>query len=190
MQFKNFLENSENNKKRILVLIHPECCAELGPDQAKKYVESLTRDSNKFDYIITHAFTSSSDWVDNSILSNESKEAWKILRKVSESISDVFLWNPKDMYGCSYSKELPDYLIENPESEIYMAGGYESNCLWIAYRQLFEKLNWVLKENKTKVHYYKPLIFTNKISGYAYPEPRYRDDFHPSKISYKNSFEN
>lgn len=186
MDFKLWLES---NNKKLLLLIHPDCIAENGPDKAKNYQSLLKQHVSKFDHVITHAFYSGEDWIKHSIWEDDWKVAFYELYNTIKSISDHFLYNSKDIYGCSYSSQLPDYLIDNPNTEIYMAGGYEDNCLWISYKLLFEQLDWMLRENSVSVFYYKPLIFSHPRT---YQSQKFQDyektwgDFHPDKVKYKN----
>lgn len=180
----------------MLILIHPECAAELGAEAGMRYASLIQQHASQFQYIITHFFTSSNNWLSRSSFSPEIQKAYSTIRDNAQAVSQVARHDAKDMYGCTYGKEVPDYLIQNPQTDIYMAGGYENNCLWIAYKQLFQKLGWLLSENGTSVHYYKPLIFAVQQQGGLTPSHNYQPkqiadyerhsgDFHPNKVNYQ-----
>lgn len=194
MDFKKWLENSGSPRK-MLILIHPDCVPELGEQATHAYIQKLTTHAPLFDYVVVHPFLSGIEWLDRSTHREEIKQAYRDIYAVDQKIADVYRHDPRDMYSCTYSREVADYLVENPDTEVYMGGGYESNCLWIAYKKLFEKLGWLMSENKTKVTYYKPLIFAIRELGgidrsYQYPPKKIQDydktwgDFHPAKVDY------
>jgi hypothetical protein len=144
-----------------LVLIHPDCIYEVGAEQAFRYIDLLDKHCPLFDYVITHAFLSEQyeDWLKTSLMDENRKEAIRSLRKAIYRNSSKVIYNSRDLYGCSYAKELPDYLIDNENITIYMAGGYERNCLLISYEELFKRLVWLLKEKNISVESYSPLVF-------------------------------
>jgi hypothetical protein len=202
ISFFNLFE--QMNKKKLLLLIHPDCCIEVGKEEAIQYITLLKQQAPLFDYVITHMFFTdeySYGWNDEEI-----KKVDKELRSTVKSISNIAV--KRDGYGCSYGQELPDYLMDNPNTDIYMSGGYEHNCLWISYKRLFEKLDWLLKEQNHSVYYYKPLLFHTKLNvgkglggRKEYPplqhgpddwekkNPQYARDFHPDKVTYKDEGE-
>jgi len=193
--FKTWLENSNRN---LLILIHPDCIFELGSDHCDEYNKKLTSHASKFDHVISHLF-----WPKDTISTmRQNVKSLESLLETIKHISNVVM----PPQGCSYQKELPEYLIEQDNVNIFMGGGYEDNCLWKAYVDLFKKMDWVLSEKKIRVQWYKPLIFQSidKISrtspSYSTPDPedvsffrqniRHVDakpsNFHPSKIDYGN----
>lgn len=190
-------------KQKLLILIHPDCISEVGANEAAQYTKLLQQHLPKFNYVITHLFFPddrpwSNSWDQQQIAAH--RELFETIKRFS-----VALHNTKDIYGTSYDKELPDFLIENPNTDIYMAGGYESNCLWRSYLLLFQKMNWLLKEQGHKVSYYTPLIFTDRHGGglartTKYPPRKeqypfnpnhvgWNDEFHPEKVNYKDTLE-
>ncbi len=44
------------SRKRLLLLIHPDCCIELGSENASRYKSLLEQYAPQFDYVITHWF--------------------------------------------------------------------------------------------------------------------------------------
>jgi hypothetical protein len=159
MRFKTWLEN--NNEKKVLILIHPDCIYELGLEQTKRYTNLLEQHCKQFDYVITHAFLSEQfeDWLTPAKIPDEYKIAVRLIRHTAQKNSHLFLYNSRDLYGCSYAQELPDYLIENDNVTLYMAGGYERNCLLVSYQELIKRLGWLLKEKNIKIQSYGPLVF-------------------------------
>lgn len=169
----------------MLILVHPDCCIEVGADAAKRYTELLREHLPKFDYVISHMFLDgrpwSHSWDEGKIRAHD--ELYNLVKR----LSNVAMHDPRNLYSCSYDKELPDFLIENQDTNVYMSGGYEGNCLWISYQRLFEKLGWLLKENGQKVSYYKPLLFhPGELGTGEYLPAKWHSDFHPSKVNYNS----
>lgn len=194
MRFKAWMESVRRNK--ILILVHPDCAGELGVESGRRYVDLIRQHASRFDFVITHSFTSSLEWIDRSTYDEPHKQVYRDLYETAKSVSNHFLYNPRDLHSPSYDKELPEYLINNPESDIYMGGGYESNCVWLGYQLLFQKLRWLLEESGVKVTYYTPLLFGTRHNGglersNSYESwPRYAGDFHPSKVQYSDELPN
>ena len=190
MSFKVFLESDKPEK--VLVLVHPDCSIEKGANFAEQYTIHLKQFLPTFDYVITHLFFEddrpwTKSWDERTL------SAHKELYSTIKALSDVAV--RRDGYGCSYSQELPEFLLEHPRAIINMAGGYENNCLWLSYKRLFKDLDWMFKEQKHEVFYYKPLIFqTDHREKSGYPEKNTDtrwdaqrgnfDDFHPGKVRY------
>lgn len=192
-------------KKKLMILVHPDCITEVGPEVALNYAKVLEQHLPKFDYVITHLFMEDGrawgySW------DEKTKQAHDQLVNVVKKYSNMALFNSRDVYGTSYDKDLPDFLIENPGTDIYMGGGYESNCLWQSYMQLFRRLNWLIKEQGHAVHYYTPLLFSDRDGGglartRQFPDkdkdphgfnPAYAsafEPFHPTKVNYKDKLE-
>ena len=156
MNFKLWLE--ENQGKKILLLIHPEIVHELGFNQTQTYNQKLTNLAPNFDYIIAHHLGPNENWMDDRDLPEEMKQDYKLIFNTTKEISHSPMYNKDDYFGCSYDKELPNFLIENPNSTVFFAGGYKRNCVKIAYDQLFNRLNWLLKDSNTKIEMYEPLL--------------------------------
>lgn len=156
MNFKLWLE--ENQGKKILLLIHPEIIHELGSHQTQIYNQKLITLAPNFGYIITHHLGPNENWIDDRDLPEKMKQDYKIIYDTAKKISHLPMYKSNDYYGCSYEKELPDFLIENPNSTVFFGGGYKRNCVQIAYNQLFNRLDWLLKDTNTKIEMYEPLL--------------------------------
>ncbi len=191
-------------KKKLLILVHPDCITEVSADAALQYAKLVEQHLPKFDFVITHLFMEDGrpwgySW------NQETKDAHNILVNAVKKHSTKTLFDSRDGYGTSYSTDLPDFLMDNPNTDIYMSGGYESNCLWISYLQLFKRLNWLLKEQGHEVHYYTPLLFSDHEGGGLARTRKYFDSdkakyagefnpvhassfepFHPTKVKYKD----
>ena len=157
LNFSEWLK-SETGKK-IIILIHPEIVCELGTKKTQEYNQKLIQHTPNFDYVITHHWGPSENWLDQSKdLSDNMKNDYKLIYKTTTDVSQESMYDYKNFYGCSYEKELPDYLIENPKSTVYFAGGYAKNCVKIAYNLLFNRIGWLLKETNTKIEHYEILL--------------------------------
>lgn len=162
MNFKLWLE--ENQGKKILLLIHPEIVYEVGSHQTQTYNQKLITLAPNFDYIITHHLGPDENWMDDRDLPEEMKQDYKLIFNTAKKISHSHMYKHDDYYGCSYEKELPNFLIENSNSTIFFGGGYKRNCVRIAYEQLFNRLDWLIKETNTKIEMYEPLLIDPKPS--------------------------
>lgn len=152
----------ESRNKNILLLIHPDCVFELGVDNCIEYEEKVKNHYKKFDYIISHLFWPESmvNYIRNKRTKEESAALDKIINTIKFVSNVTTPQNGPD--SCTYDQELPDYLIDNENVNIFMAGGYEDNCLWRAYIEMFKKLDFLIKEKNTSVLWYDPLIFRAK----------------------------
>jgi len=158
--FKKWLY-SEGAGKNLLILIHPDCVSELGDEACSEYSNKIKNYTSRFDYIISHLFWPKNVVEDRANRSGQRNVALDEIIATVRSVSDVVTPQngPKD---CTYNRELPDYLINNENVNVFMAGGYEDNCLWHSYIDLFEKLGWLLRERNISVQWYSPLIFQAK----------------------------
>jgi hypothetical protein len=178
---KTFVEwLNEGVGKKVLLLVHPDVICENGMEKAVEYCSKLREHVGKFDYVISHMFNP---------LTEFNKDAHEFIKACVEEVSDVAIIDTN--YGCSYGKELPDYLVENPNSVVYIAGGYESNCVWLSYLKLMDDLGWLVKDTGAKVIWYKPLLFQPHWEEPRQYEPKKfadweknRGDFHPGKVSF------
>jgi hypothetical protein len=201
MNFKIWLEN---NEKKLLILVHPDCVVEVGEHTTNEYETLLKNHAGRFDYVITHLFypKNYTDTLRKNNLEryNQIKRLWEVVRNFSHEVIDA------ENEKCSYNQNIPDYLITNPGVTVYMAGGYEDNCLWTSYIRLFRSLRDVLQEGNHVVYWYRPLIFQDAGHGLSgnkkYPEfdpeeirmdsenPENVSDrgalrFHPDKVRYQ-----
>lgn len=201
--FKTWLEN---NEKKILILVHPDCVTEVSESAANEYDALLRNHLGRFDYVITHLFYSKNytDW-----MQKDSSERYSQIQKIRETVrSFSHEVIEAENERCSYNQNIPDYLIDNPGVTVYMAGGYEDNCLWTSYIRLFRGLHDVLREGNHMVYWYRPLIFQDMGHGLQgtkkYPtldpeeiqmdreRPELVPDrgalrFHPDKVNYKEN---
>lgn len=189
--------------KNLLILIHPDCIAEVSESATNEYDALLKNHLGRFDYIITHLFHSK-DYADSLQKRNPKRhdQIQKIRLTVGSASNEAI---ESESEKCSYSKNIPDYLIMNPGVTVYMAGGYEDNCLWASYIRLFKSLHDVLHEGGHRVYWYRPLIFQDMGHGLRgtkpYPKvdpdeirmdrenPQHVSDrgalrFHPDKVDY------
>lgn len=201
--FKTWLEN---NEKKLLILVHPDCVTEVSESVTNEYEALLKNHTGRFDYVITHLFypKNYTDWMQKD--SPERHDQIQRIRETVRSFSNEVIEAEKER--CSYSQNIPDYLINNPGVTVYMAGGYEDNCLWTSYIRLFRSLHDVLREGNHGVYWYRPLIFQDTGHGlqgtkkYRSPDPeeiqidreshqnvpdRGALGFHPDKVRYREN---
>lgn len=202
----NFKLWLENNEKKLLILVHPDCITEVGLDTTNEYEALLKNHIGRFDYVITHMFYPKNYTDDMQKYSPNRYNQIQRIRETVKSFSHEMIEAEKER--CSYSQNIPDYLITNPGVTVYMAGGYEDNCLWTSYVRLFRGLHDVLKEGSHMVYWYRPLIFQDAGHGLSgkkrYPEvdpeeirmdrenPQNVPDygalrFHPDKVRYREN---
>ena len=154
-----FLIKEELSKgKNILLLVHPDIIFENGStDELQKYFKKIQDDVARFDHVITHLFyspkfepeTFNNDYTYNEIFKN-------FLKMLKEESDVIKFDDPK--YQASFSNELPSYLIDNPNSTIFLAGGYANLCVKMTYEMAKEKIGDVILETNTKFVCYLPLL--------------------------------
>ena len=156
-------QNSEENNqsKKLLLLVHPDIVFEPGNvDFIRRYIDRLREHMPTFDYVITHKFFSDAapEIIDN-IRNNI--DLWNELMEVLEAKSD---WIKRDYkFSVSFSDALPDYLIENEGTEIWLGGGYEKLCVADTRKTLLRNLGDILDETGTSIAgCYAPLIITER----------------------------
>ena len=157
------ISEENNQSKKLLLLVHPDIVFEPGNvDFIRRYIDRLREHMPTFDYVITHKFFSDAapeiiDNIGNNI------DLWNELMEVLEAKSD---WIKRDYkFSVSFSDALPDYLIENEGTEIWLGGGYEKLCVADTRKTLLRNLGDILDETGTSIAgCYAPLIITERHS--------------------------
>ena len=157
------ISEENNQSKKLLLLVHPDIVFEPGNvDFIRRYIDRLREHMPKFDYVIMHKFFSDAapeiiDNIGNNI------DLWNELMEVLEAESD---WIKRDYkFSVSFSDALPDYLIENEGTEIWLGGGYEKLCVADTRKTLLRNLGDILDETGTSIAgCYAPLIITERHS--------------------------
>ena len=157
------ISEENNQSKKLLLLVHPDIVFEPGNvDFIRRYIDRLRKHMPKFHYVITHKFFSDAapEIIDN-IKNNI--DLWNELMEVLEAKSD---WIKRDYkFSVSFSDALPDYLIENEGTEIWLGGGYEKLCVADTRKTLLRNLGDILDETGTSIAgCYAPLIITERHS--------------------------
>jgi hypothetical protein len=158
-------QNSEENNqsKKLLLLVHPDIVFEPGNvDFIRRYIDRLREHMPTFDYVITHKFFSDAapELIDNI---GNNIDLWNELMEVLEAGSD---WIKRDYkFSISFSDALPDYLIENEGTEIWLGGGYEKLCVADTRKTLLRNLDDIIEETGASIAgCYAPLIITERHS--------------------------
>ena len=155
--------NTELRNKKLLLLVHPDIVFEPGnTDFIRSYIKRLQEHMSTFDHVITHKFFSevAPEIIDN-IRNNI--DLWNELMEVLEAGSD---WIKRDYkFSGSFSDALPDYLIENEGTEIWLGGGYKKLCVEDTRKALLRSLSDIIEETGASIAgCYAPLIITERHS--------------------------
>ena len=150
-----------SNGKKLLLLVHPDIVFEPGNiDFIEEYIDRLRDEMPKFDYVITHKFFSDAapELIDNI---GKNLDLWNELMDVLEAESD---WIKRDYkFSASFSDALPDYLIDNEGTQIWLGGGYEKLCVADTQKALMKKLGDVIGETGASIAgCYGTLIITQR----------------------------
>ena len=158
--------------KKILLLVHPDIIFEVASrkidgksnvDAALEYIEKYKQYKAEFDYIIVHLFYSNR-MLERNILSWD-KKVYDLYLSFVEDLkdgADVVLHD--ENYSASFQDELPSYAIDNPNSTIYLSGGYKDLCVEKTKFMLHGadgkggKLGSLLTELNIKVVCFSPLL--------------------------------
>lgn len=156
-------QNPEGNDqpKKLLLLVHPDIVFEPGNvNFIRRYIDRLQEHMSTFDYVITHKFFSDSapELIDNI---GNNIDLWNELMDVLEAESD---WIKRDYkFSASFKDALPDYLIENEGTQIWLGGGYEKLCVADTRKSLLRNLDDIIKETGASIAgCYMPLIVTER----------------------------
>lgn len=145
------------SNKKLLLLVHPDIVFEMDFNVAQRYYKAIEDDIGRFDYVIVHLFYSDQilqiaprwGWGDNKL--NLLKNFLKLLKRDA----NVVLHDQN--YSASFKEELPYYLIDNPGTTVYFAGGYKDLCVKLTQEKMEEILGDIIFSTQTKTACYKPL---------------------------------
>lgn len=149
--------------KKLLLLVHPDIVFEMSTSSMQSYFKKIEDEVLGFDHVITHMFYSpefkpewlSKDETHNHIFTN----FMKMIRRNSHLVK----WdNPRFM--ASFKQELPYYLIDNPGTVIYLAGGYKDLCVKATHEMMKDKLGSIIRDTGATVACYEPLMISNRNS--------------------------
>lgn len=146
-------------KKKILILVHPDIIFETTYEFIQTYYKAIEWEINNFDYVVTHLFFSEEapkhlNW--DLVKTHRFINFRKMLKQNSN-----FIKKDKD-FSVSFESALPDFLIDNPNSEIYFGGGYKNLCVKATYEKLLYKLEDIIKETNATISCYGPLLITDR----------------------------
>jgi len=149
--------------KKLLLLVHPDIVFEPGDTKfIRSYIERLQEHMPKFDHVITHKFYSEAapELIENI---GNNIDLWNELMEVLEAGSD---WIKRDYkFSGSFSDALPDYLIENEGTEIWLGGGYKKLCVEDTRKALLRSLSDIIEDTGASIAgCYAPLIITERHS--------------------------
>lgn len=145
----------------ILILVHPDCLSEqyiFTPEQSGGYLEKLEEHLPKFDYVIVMRMDRvNKEWIEG-VKSPQIKQHFYKLEEIVNQHADLQVTD-NDLGKTALNKEIGDFLLENPNSTVYLSGGYQDNCLRDVAANLVSELGDFLKELDIKVRVYKPLVY-------------------------------
>ena len=167
---------AEDEGKEILLLVHPDIIFEVASakhngklinlQSAINYIEEFKRMYLNFDFIVVHLFYSNLVGKEN--VFNWDKELHDLYLdfiKLLKEKSNVVLVDKN--FSASFQDELPSYLIDNPYSTIYLAGGYENLCVRATQDMLFRKLEDIIKEQNISISCFPELMIKNRQDSWS-----------------------
>jgi hypothetical protein len=161
-ELQPLLEQLGNNKKKMLLLVHPDIVFEMDFEVAQRYYKAIEDDIGRFDYVIVHLFYSDQifqiapkwGWGENKL--NLFKNFLKLLKRDANVVL-----HDRD-YSASFKEELPYYLIDNPNTTIFFAGGYKDLCVKMTQEKLDSRLGEIVKQTGATVACYAPLTINSR----------------------------
>ena len=159
-------------KTSILLLVHPDCVpAEpnmIGEQQAEEYLSKLETYLPQFDKLVVFRMHGPirSKWIEEG---TENQRALFKRLNVLLSKADLDLFD-KDLGLTLFKDELSSFIIDHPDGTLYLAGGYQANCLRHVASNLVSKLGWLFKEQNYKVRVFEPLVFRQRSDDKTQPD--------------------
>jgi hypothetical protein len=149
--------------KKLLLLVHPDIVFEMSTANMQTYLKRVEDEVLRFDYVITHLFYSPEfkpEWLSRDPTHNH---IFQNFMKMIRRNSNLIKWdNPRFM--ASLKQELPYYLIDNPGTTIYLAGGYKDICVKATHEMMNDKLGTIIRDTDTSVVCYQPLMIQSRDS--------------------------
>lgn len=149
--------------KKLLLLVHPDIVFEMSTNNMQYYFKRIEDEVLGFDHVITHLFYSPEfkpEWLSKDETHNH---IFQNFMKMIRRHSDLVKWdNPRFM--ASLKEELPYYLIDNPGTTVYLAGGYRDLCVKATHEMMKDKLGSIIRETGASVACYEPLMIANRNS--------------------------
>lgn len=171
--------------KKLLLLVHPDIVFEMDFDVAQRYYKAIEDDIGRFDHVIVHLFYSDRvlDAARNLGWGEAKQNLYKNFLKLLKRDANVVLHDSK--FSASFQHELPFYLIDNPGTTIYFAGGYKDLCVKLTEKALDEKLGDIIKATDTKTTCYKPLLVNYRQENWIHVSENINQDL-PKKNQIKS----
>lgn len=170
-----YLGKIDQSPKKLLLLVHPDVVFEISEtefiESYKRRLEKELSEPSEFDHVITHLMFSP---VAPEVVSGikDRKKLWDEFKEVLENKSDWIGLDHK--FSASFSDALPDYLIENEGTQIWLGGGYKDLCVAGTRESLLRSLNDIIELTGASIAgCYAPLIVTE----------RYRPSFGDQKVT-------
>jgi hypothetical protein len=156
-------ERVASSGKKLLLLVHPDIVFEMSTNNMQYYFKRIEDEVLGFDHVITHLFYSPEfkpEWLSKDETHNH---IFQNFMKMIRRHSDLVKWdNPRFM--ASLKEELPYYLIDNPGTTVYLAGGYRDLCVKATHEMMKDKLGSIIRETGASVACYEPLMIANRNS--------------------------
>lgn len=156
----------------ILILVHPDCLSEqyvYMPEQAEEYLEKLEQHLPKFDHVfVLRMERVTEEWIAS--VNTEIQQHFAKLKAILERHADLQIFD-NDLARTSLNKEIGEFLLEYPNSTLYLSGGYQDNCLRLVADNLVYELGDFIKELGIRVKVYTPLVYYYK-KGIGFKELR------------------
>lgn len=173
------------SRKRILILVHPECFVERWPSQYADYVNEVRNYRHSFDVIF--AYQSLPEFFLKRILERTSTAEIhnELIQTLTSSNSSYEKDN--DMLVSALKNDISEYLIENENVDIFISGGYQDLCLREVCKNLFSILSEEISEFGHEVKIFKQLMFHRGRVQEDQTYEKFGDTMYPAAASFDDN---
>lgn len=154
--------------RQLLLLVHPDIIFEKASndlDVINNYIKDIEKHSRHFDYIIVHLFYSPAMYAEKGYgkyvgMQPETEDLFRNFIDRLRENADVVMYDKN--YSASFQDKLPSYLIDNPGTKIFLAGGYRNLCVKETEKMMMGKLRDIIEETEATISCYDPLIIETR----------------------------
>ena len=184
-QIRKIILETLQRRKKILILVHPECLIETNSNVFPEYVDRIKNETLNFDRVFSYYYLPPNFLNDLIEVRGESSRiAFEEMKKILTTGNATFE-RDYDMLETALKNEISEYLILNEGVDVYISGGNQDLCLRKACGNFLTILKDEILEFNHSAKVYKPLVYyRNRYKGdevipgglgTVYPSKRYID---------------
>jgi len=184
-QIRKIIFETLQRRKKILILVHPECLVETNSNIFPEYVDRIKNETLNFDRVFSYYYLPS-NFLNNLIERKEEsvRIAFEEMKKIL-TIGNATFERDYDMLETALKNEISEYLILNEGVDVYISGGNQDLCLREACGNFLTILKDEILEFNHSAKVYKPLVYHRRRRkgdevipgglGTIYPSKKYID---------------